>query len=74
MTDALLLLAAMIGVGAAAFLVARSPSFWIDLVKIVLGQAMPNIWKIVRPKNLTKVQLDKIARGEDPFRKRPKGE
>jgi hypothetical protein len=74
MTDALLLLATMIGVGAAAFLVARSPMFWIGLVKIVLVQAMPHIWKIVRPKNLSKDQLDKIARGQDPFRKRPKGE
>jgi hypothetical protein len=73
-TDALLLTATMIGVGAAAFLVARSPSFWFGLAKIVLGQLMPNIWRIVKPKNFTKEQLDKIARGQDPFRERPKGE
>ena len=74
MTDALLLLASMIGVGAAAFLVARSPSFWLGLVRVVLPQLMPNIWKVIKPKNFTKAQLDKIARGEDPFRDRPKGE
>ncbi len=74
MTDALLLLAAMIGVGAAAFMVARSPNFWIGLIGIILGQLVPNIKKIIRPKNFSKEQLDKIARGHDPFRKRPKGE
>ena len=74
MTDALLLMATMIGVGAAAFMVARSPRFWLGLVQIVLSQLMPHIWKIARPKNWTKEQLDKIARGQDPFRKRPKGE
>jgi hypothetical protein len=73
-TDAVLLIATLIGVCAAAFLVARSPSFWVGLVQIVLGQLTPHIWKIVRPKNFTKEQLDKIARGQDPFRKRPKGE
>ncbi len=74
MTDAVLLMATLIGVGAAAFMVARSPSFWIGLVEIVLGQVTPHIWKIVKPKNFTKEQLDKIARGQDPFRERPKGE
>ncbi len=73
MTDALLLLAAMIGVGAAAFLVARSPSFWIGLGKVVMVQLLPTVLRIFRPKNFTKEQLDKIARGEDPFRDRPKG-
>ena len=73
MTDALLLLAIMIGVGAAAFLVARSPSFWIGLSEVVMVQLFPAVLKIFRPKNLTKEQLDKIARGEDPFRDRPKG-
>jgi hypothetical protein len=73
-TDAVLLIATLIGVCAAAFLVARSPSFWVGLVQIVLGQLTPHIWKIVKPKNFTKEQLDKIARGQDPFRKRPKGE
>jgi hypothetical protein len=74
MTDALLLLATMIGVGAAAFLVARSPIFWIGLIRIVLSQLIPNIKNMIKPKNLSKDQLDKIARGQDPFRKRPKGE
>ena len=74
MTDAVLLVATLIGVCAAAFLVARSPSFWVGVVQIVLGQLRPHILKIVRPKNFTKEQLDKIARGQDPFRKRPKGE
>ena len=43
MTDALLLMATMIGVGAAAFMVARSPRFWVELFGIVLGQLAPNI-------------------------------
>jgi hypothetical protein len=73
-TDGLLLGATMIGVCAAAFLVARSPIFWVGLVRVVLAQVMPDIWKIVKPKNFTKEQLDKIARGQDPFRDRPKGE
>ena len=74
MTDAVLLTVTLIGVGAAAFMVARSPSFWVGLVEIVLGKLMPHIWKIIKPKNFTKEQLDKIARGQDPFRDRPKGE
>ena len=73
-TDAVLLGATLIGVCAAAFMVVRSPSFWVGLVEIVLGQLMSHIWKIVKPKNFTKEQLDKIARGQDPFRERPKGE
>lgn len=74
MTDSLLLIATMIGVCAAAFMVARLPSFWVGLVEIVLGQLRPHIWKIIKPKNFTKEQLDKIAKGQDPFRGRPKGE
>ena len=74
MTDALLLLVTIIGVGAAAFMAARSPRFWIELAGIVFAQLLPNIKKFIKPKNLTKEQLDKIARGLDPFRKRPKGE
>jgi hypothetical protein len=74
MTDVLLLMATIIGVGAAAFLVAHSPVFWVELFGVVLGQIAPNIRKIIKPKNFTKEQLDKIARGQDPFRKRPKGE
>jgi hypothetical protein len=73
-TDALLLGATMIGVCAAAFMVARSPHFWIGLARVVLPQLIPDIWKMVKPKNFTKEQLDKIARGQDPFRERPKGE
>jgi hypothetical protein len=65
--DALLLMAALLGVAAASFLVARSPRFWIGLGKVVAAALMPKLLRAVRPKNFTKKQLEKIARGEDPL-------
>jgi hypothetical protein len=72
-TDALLLAAAMTGVAAAAFMVARSPVFWFGFGKVIVFALLPNIIKAVRPKNFTKKQLDQIAKGEDPFSIRPFG-
>jgi Flp pilus assembly protein TadB len=72
-SDALLLVAAILGVAAASFLVARSPSFWIGLVKVVVTALLPKLLKAIRPKNFTKKQRDQIARGEDPFSIRPFG-
>jgi hypothetical protein len=72
-TDTLLLAAAMTGVAAAAFLVARSPVFWFGLGKVIFTALMPNIIKAIRPKNFSQKQLDQIARGEDPFSIRPFG-
>jgi hypothetical protein len=65
-TDALLYLAAIIGVGAAAFIVARSPTFWLGMGAAILKAAWPYLLKAVKPKDYTKEQLDKIARGEEP--------
>jgi hypothetical protein len=72
-SDALLLMAAMLGVAAGSFLVARSPRFWIGLGKVVMAALLPKFLKAIRPKNFIKKQLDQIARGEDPFSIRPFG-
>jgi hypothetical protein len=72
-TDTLLLAAAMTGVAAAAFMVARSPVFWFGLGKVIVAALMPAILKATKPKNFTPKQLDQIARGEDPFSIRPYG-
>jgi hypothetical protein len=72
-SDTLLLLAMMAGVAAAAFVIARSPTFWLGLIKVVLAAMLPRLTKALRPKNLTKKQLDQIAQGEDPFSTRPFG-
>ena len=70
MTDLALLIAEMFGVSAAAFLVARSPAFWFGIFKLGFSALMPKVWRIIRPKNFTKEQLEKIARGQDPFSER----
>lgn len=72
-SDALLLAATMLGVAAASFLVARSPSFWIGLGKVLVTALLPKIIKAIRLKNFTKKQRDQIAKGEDPFSIRPFG-
>jgi hypothetical protein len=72
-SDALILVAAMLGVAAASFLVARSPSFWIGLGKVVVTALLPKFLKAIRPKSSTKDQRDKIAQGEDPLSIRPFG-
>jgi hypothetical protein len=72
-SDTLLLLAIMAGVAAATFVIARSPTFWLGLIKVLLTAMLPSLTKTLRPKNLTKKQLDEIARGEDPFSTRPFG-
>lgn len=63
----------ILGVLAAAFLVARSPAFWIGLVKVVVLALMPKFLKALKPRNLTAAEKEKIARGEDPFDVRPFG-
>ena len=70
MTDLILLIAMMMGVGAAAFLAARSPAFWFGIFKLGVAAMMPKILQAIRPKNFTKEQLEKIDRGEDPFSER----
>jgi hypothetical protein len=71
--EALLVMAAMLGVAAATFFAARSPSFWFGLGKLALNALVPKFIKALRPKNLSPKQKDQIAKGEDPFSGRPFG-
>jgi hypothetical protein len=73
MTDSVLLLAMMTGVAAAAFMVARQPIFWFGLARVIISAATPNIWKIIKPRNMTREEKDKYLRGEDPFSDQPFG-
>ena len=66
MTDALLYLAAIIGVAAAVYIVARSPVFWWGMALAILKSAWPYLLIAVKPKDYTKEQLDRIARGQEP--------
>jgi hypothetical protein len=73
MIDLALLTAMMMGVAAAAIMVARSPIFWLGLARVIISAATPNIWKIIKPRNMTQAEKDKYLRGEDPFSDRPFG-
>ena len=66
MTDVLLYLAAIIGVAAAVYIVARSPAFWWGMALAILKSAWPYLLIAVKPKDYTKEQLDRIARGQEP--------
>lgn len=66
MTDVLLYLAAIVGVAAAAFIVARSPAFWWGMALTIFKSAWPYLLMAVKPKDYTKEQLDRIARGQEP--------
>ena len=71
--DAGLLLAMMVGVAAAAFVVGRSPTFWFGLGRVVLSAAMPKILRTFKPRNMTKEEKDQILTGQDPFSGRLNG-
>lgn len=83
--DILLLIAALVGVGAACFLVARTPDFWVGLAIVVLQRAWPYLVKafiaasvyIGKPMSPEdeKAWHQSIRRAEewDPFRKKPRG-
>jgi hypothetical protein len=71
----LLLLAVLLGVGSAAFLVMRSPAFWGELAKEVAAKAWPQIWAVLSKRNppeIEKAMQDCYRRGGtwDNFRKR----
>lgn len=63
----------LLGAFAGAFLFFRSPTAYIGLGKAILS-ALPSIIKAVAPKDFTEEQREKIRMGQDPFRKRQKGE
>lgn len=42
-----LVMAVLLGVGSAAFLVMRSPAFWGDVGKELLTKAWPQIWAVL---------------------------
>lgn len=42
-----LVVAALLGIGSAAFLVMRSPAFWGDVVKELATKAWPQIWAVL---------------------------
>jgi hypothetical protein len=42
-----LVLAVLLGVGSAAFLVMRSPAFWGDVGKELFSKAWPKIWAVL---------------------------
>lgn len=68
----LLVTAILLGVGAAAFVVARSPSFWIQLVIVGFKAALPFILKRKSPEEEAK-DRERVAQGKDPYNPRPFG-
>ena len=68
MADALLIAAVIVGVAAAGFLVARSPTFWLGLVTLIWSRLWPIIWAVVsKRKSPEQEALDRESyrRGED---------
>ncbi len=70
----LLVLAVLFGVGSAAVLVIRSPSFWVDLAKEIAVKAWPQIKQVLTkrmtPKEETKMhQEHRAGRGDEWLRK-----
>lgn len=74
--DILLLVIASLGVFAAAYLVARSPAFWVGLGLVAFKAAKPYLALYFRPLSPEdQKKLDAARRrGQewDPFRKRPR--
>lgn len=61
---------AAIGLGAGAFIVVRSPSFWLDFGKEVFKRLLPSLLKAVAPKDLTEDQKQINRQGGDIFRRK----
>ena len=78
MFNTALYLASILGVFAAALLVARSPTFWIGLAKIIITNILPIILKRMPPEDekaynaliLRGASKDEIAQWEDARIKR----
>lgn len=52
----LLVLAVLLGAGAAAFLVLRSPSFWISMGKQITAALMPEIIRVISKRNSPEIE------------------
>lgn len=77
MLDALLIGAALIGVGCAVFLIARSPAFWLGLVLVIWKAAKPHVIRYLStplsPEDQKKLdETRRRAEEWDHFRRRPR--
>lgn len=64
MIDVALFIAALIGLAAGGFLVARSPSFWVGMAIVVWIKLKPFVLARLPPEDEKKLQ-DAYRRGED---------
>ena len=71
--DGVLALVLLLALVAGLLIMARQPTFWLGLVKVIIANLIPSLWKALKPRDFTPEQKDKIARNEDPLRKREKG-
>lgn len=72
-----LVVAVLIGVGAAAFLVMRTPAFWLDLGQQLVQRLTPEVIKYLTkplsPEDQKKLDKARRLPGEwDNFKKRPR--
>jgi len=70
----LLVLAVLLGVGSAAFLVMRSPSFWSDLAKEIASKAWPQIKQVLTKRMTPEEEAEmrreqRAGRGDEWLRK-----
>jgi hypothetical protein len=70
----LLVLAVLLGVGSAAFLVMRSPSFWGDLAKEIAVKAWPQIKQVLTKRMTPKEEAEmrreqRAGRGDEWLKK-----
>lgn len=70
MIDGVLVIIVVIGLGAAAILVARSPEFWKRVGQDALTAMLPKFMRAFRPKSITKQELEQVSKGKMPFSKR----
>lgn len=77
-----LVMAVLLGVGSAAFLVMRSPAFWGDVGKELLTKAWPQIWAVLSKRMVPEEEEDyrrayRAGRGDewlkDRMRRKRKG-
>ena len=71
----LLVLAVLIGVGAAAFLVMRSPAFWAEVGQTLFRAILPKIIEVITKRMPPEKEAEfqkavRQGREWDPFRKR----
>jgi hypothetical protein len=55
------------------FLAFQSPRFVAGLAAIIVEAILPSILKAIKPRNLTKAEIEKIVQGGSPFDNRPSG-